>query len=148
MSFQQGLSGLNARIARIWMRLAITSFNSSCVSATKAISQVQFSDVYASTLTGSSGATRKVGISTQVARVAQLMAERISGASSNPLDMAINGGGFSRMSTNWYSHYTRNGQFTLDQNGFIWTNASGAHLTGYLASSTRSADRCTDRTGD
>ena len=50
----------------------------------------------------------------------------------NPLSMAINGGGFFRLSTGGEISYTRNGQFDKDKNGYI-VNASGDRLTGYAA---------------
>jgi flagellar hook protein FlgE len=48
------------------------------------------------------------------------------------LDVAINGGGFFRMSNNGEITYTRNGQFQMDKDGFI-VNASSNRLTGYSA---------------
>ena len=40
-------------------------------------------------------------------------------ATNNPLDISINGGGFFRMNRNGEVTYTRNGQFHLDNAGFI-----------------------------
>lgn len=130
MSFQQGLSGLNAATQSLEV-IGNNVANSGTVGFKQ--SQVQFSDIYASTLTGA-GASQ-IGIGTQIARVAQLFTQGNVTASTNPLDMAINGGGFFRMSTNGTITYTRNGQFQLSKDGFI-QNASGGRLTGYLASST------------
>jgi flagellar hook protein FlgE len=53
-------------------------------------------------------------------------------ATNNPLDVAINGSGFFRMSNNGAISYSRNGQFQLDKNGGI-VNAQGLALTGYIA---------------
>jgi flagellar hook protein FlgE len=36
---------------------------------------------------------------------------------NNPLDVAINGGGFFRMSDNGAISFTRNGQFLVDKDG-------------------------------
>lgn len=127
MSFQQGLSGLNAA-SKSLEAIGNNVANSGTVGFKQ--SQVQFSDVYASTLTGS-GASQ-IGIGTQVARVAQLFSQGNVTASNNPLDMAINGNGFFRMSTGGAITYSRNGQFMLSKEGFI-ENASGARLTGYMA---------------
>lgn len=127
MSFQQGLSGLNAA-SKSLEAIGNNVANSGTVGFKQ--SQVQFSDVYASTLTGS-GASQ-IGIGTQIARVAQLFSQGNVTASNNPLDMAINGNGFFRMSTGGAISYSRNGQFILSKEGFI-ENASGGRLTGYMA---------------
>ncbi len=127
MSFQQGLSGLDGA-SKMLEAIGNNVANSSTVGFKQ--SQVQFSDIYASTLAGS-GASQ-IGIGTQVARVSQLFSQGNVTASANPLDMAINGNGFFRMNDNGAISYTRNGQFTLTKDGFI-ENAAGAHLTGYLA---------------
>ncbi|MDO8304555.1 flagellar hook-basal body complex protein, partial [Herminiimonas sp.] len=127
MSFQQGLSGLNAA-SKSLEAIGNNVANSGTVGFKQ--SQVQFSDVYASTLTGS-GASQ-IGIGTQIARVAQLFSQGNVTASNNPLDMAINGNGFFRMSTGGSISYSRNGQFILSKEGFI-ENATGARLTGYMA---------------
>lgn len=127
MSFQQGLSGLNAA-SKSLEAIGNNVANSGTVGFKQ--SQVQFADIYASSLTGSG--TAEVGIGVQVARVAQLFSQGTVSASNNPLDMAINGGGFFRMSTNGAITYQRNGQFQLSKDGFI-ENAAGAHLTGYAA---------------
>jgi len=52
--------------------------------------------------------------------------------STNPMDLAINGGGFFRMNSGGSISYSRNGQFTIDKSGYI-VNTSGARLTGYPA---------------
>ncbi|GAA4034387.1 flagellar hook protein FlgE [Actimicrobium antarcticum] len=125
MSFQQGLSGLNAASKS----LEVTGnnvANSSTVGFKSA--QAQFADVYASSLTG--GGASQIGIGTSVATVAQQFTQGNVTASNNPLDLAINGGGFFRLSNSGAVTYSRNGQFQLDKNGLI-VNAKGAHLTGY-----------------
>jgi flagellar hook protein FlgE len=127
MSFQQGLSGLNGATKSL-EAIGNNVANANTVGYKQ--SQVQFSDIYANTLTGSGA--NDIGIGVQVARVAQLFSQGNVTASANPLDMAINGNGFFRMSTNGAISYTRNGQFQLDKEGFI-VNAGGAKLTGYLA---------------
>ena len=91
-------------------------------------SQAQFADVYANSLAGA-GASQ-IGIGVKVAQVAQQFTQGNVTASNNPLDVAINGGGFFRMSNNGTVSYARNGQFQLDKAGYI-VNASGSHLTGY-----------------
>jgi flagellar hook protein FlgE len=130
MSFQQGLSGLNAATTSL-EAIGNNVANSSTVGYKQ--SQAQFSDIYANTLAGSG--SNDVGIGVQVARVAQLFTQGNVTASANPLDMAISGDGFFRMSNNGAISYTRNGQFELDKQGHI-VNASGARLTGFMASAT------------
>jgi len=127
MSFQQGLSGLNAAAKNLDV-IGNNVANSGTVGFKQ--SQAQFADVYANSLTGAGGAN--VGIGTKVAQVSQQFTQGNITATNNPLDMAINGGGFFRMDNNGEATYQRNGQFQLDKNGFI-VNPTGAKLTGYTA---------------
>ena len=127
MSFQQGLSGLNAAAKNLDV-IGNNVANSGTVGFKQ--SQAQFADVYANSLTGAGGAN--VGIGTKVALVAQQFTQGNITATNNPLDMAINGGGFFRMDNNGEATYQRNGQFQLDRMGFI-VNPTGAKLTGYPA---------------
>ncbi|MDP2056827.1 MAG: flagellar hook-basal body complex protein, partial [Thiobacillus sp.] len=127
MSFQQGLSGLNAAAKNLDV-IGNNVANSSTVGFKQ--SQAQFADVYANSLTGSGGSG--VGIGTKVAQVAQQFTQGNITATNNPLDMAINGGGFFRMDNNGEVTYQRNGQFQLDRMGFI-VSPTGAKLTGYTA---------------
>ena len=127
MSFQQGLSGLNAAAKNLDV-IGNNVANSGTVGFKQ--SQAQFADVYANSLTGAGGSN--VGIGVKVAQVAQQFTQGNITATNNPLDMAINGGGFFRMSNNGETTYQRNGQFQLDRLGFI-VNPTGAKLTGYTA---------------
>lgn len=127
MSFQQGLSGLNAAAKNLDV-IGNNVSNASTVGFKQ--SQAQFADVYANSLTGAGGSS--VGIGTKVSQVAQQFTQGNITSSNNPLDMAINGGGFFRMDTNGEVTYQRNGQFQLDRMGFI-VNPTGAKLTGYTA---------------
>ncbi|MES2830653.1 MAG: flagellar hook protein FlgE [Pseudomonadota bacterium] len=129
MSFQQGLSGLNAA-SKTLEAIGNNVANSGTVGFKS--SQAQFADVFASSLQGSAGGTTQVGIGVKVSQVVQAFTQGNITASNSPLDLAINGGGFFRMSTNGTIAYGRNGQFQLDKNGFV-TNANGARLTGYTA---------------
>lgn len=127
MAFQQGLSGLNAASKNLEV-IGNNVANANTVGFKQ--SQAQFADVFASSMNGS-GASQ-VGIGTQVAAVAQQYTQGNISSSNNPLDMAINGAGFFRMSDNGAVTYTRNGQFHLDKTGYI-VNSSGLRLTGYGA---------------
>jgi flagellar hook protein FlgE len=129
MSFQQGLSGLNAA-SKSLEAIGNNVSNSNTVGF-KA-SQAQFADVYATSLTG--GGTSQVGIGTKISQVVQQFSQGNITASNNALDIAINGNGFFRMDTNGTVTYARNGQFQLDKGGYI-VNATGANLTGYTADS-------------
>ena len=127
MSFQQGLSGLNAAAKNLDV-IGNNVANSGTVGFKQ--SQAQFADVYANSLSGAGGAN--VGIGTKVAQVSQQFTQGNITATNNPLDMAINGGGFFRMDNNGEVTYQRNGQFQFDRMGFI-VNPTGAKLTGYTA---------------
>jgi flagellar hook protein FlgE len=127
MSFQQGLSGLNAAAQNLDV-IGNNVANSSTVGFKQ--SEAQFADVYANSLTGAGGSN--VGIGVKVAQVAQQYTQGNITATNNPLDIAINGGGFFRMDNNGAVTYQRNGQFQLNKNGFI-VNTTGAQLTGYTA---------------
>jgi flagellar hook protein FlgE len=127
MSFQQGLSGLNAASKSLEV-IGNNVANSSTVGFKG--SQAQFADVYATSLSG--GGSSQVGIGVKVSKVSQQFSQGNITASNNPLDIAINGSGFFRMESNGSVTYARNGQFELDKNGYI-VNGTGAALTGYTA---------------
>lgn len=130
MGFQTGLSGLNAASKNL-DAIGHNVANSATVGF-KA-SQSQFSDVFAASLSGGGGA--QVGIGTRLASVAQQFTQGNISSSNNPLDMAINGRGFFRLSNAGAITYTRNGQFQLNKDNYIVTS-SGLNLTGYQADST------------
>jgi flagellar hook protein FlgE len=125
MAFQQGLSGLNGAAKSLDV-IGNNISNASTVGF-KA-STTQFADVYAKSLNGVGSNT--AGIGTSVAAIAQQFTQGNVEASNNPLDIAINGGGFFRTSMSGLVQYSRNGQFSLDKEGFM-VNAQGAKLTGY-----------------
>lgn len=127
MSFQQGLSGLNAASKSLEV-IGNNVANASTVGFKG--SQAQFADVYATSLSG--GGSSQVGIGTKVSKVSQQFSQGNITASNNALDIAINGAGFFRMDSNGSVTYARNGQFELDKSGHI-VNATGAALTGYTA---------------
>ena len=122
MSFQQGLSGLNAA-SRSLDSIGNNVANSSTVGFKSG--QTLFADVYASSLTGT-GATQ-IGIGVKVAAVSQQFTQGNITSSNNPLDIAINGGGFYRMSNNGVITYARNGQFQMDNEGYI-VSSNGSRL--------------------
>ena len=128
MGFQQGLSGLNAA-ARNLEVIGNNVANANTVGFKAG--RAEFADVYANTVAG--GTAASIGIGTRVASVAQQFTQGNITTTNNPLDVAINGDGFYRLSNNGAITFSRNGQFQLDNNGYI-VNNSGAHLTGFAAS--------------
>ncbi|ABE50224.1 MULTISPECIES: flagellar hook protein FlgE [Methylobacillus] len=125
MAFQQGLSGLNAASKNIEV-IGNNVANASTVGFKQ--SRTEFADVYANSLGG--GNASKIGIGTKIAAITQQFTQGNISNSQNPLDVAINGNGFFRMSDNGAITYSRNGQFQLDKDGYI-QNAAGQRLTGY-----------------
>ncbi|MES2755883.1 MAG: flagellar hook protein FlgE [Pseudomonadota bacterium] len=130
MSFQQGLSGLNGAAKSLDV-IGNNIANASTVGFKG--SQAQFADVYANSLNGAGG--NQAGIGTKVSQIAQQFTQGNVESSNNPLDIAINGAGFFRTTVAGATQYSRNGQFSLDKDGFM-VNAQGAKLTGYGASPT------------
>lgn len=127
MSFEQGLSGLAAQSKNLDV-IGNNVANASTYGFKS--SQAVFADVYAASLQGGGGPGQSVGIGVKTEQVVQEFSQGNISSQSNPLDMAINGGGFFRLSTNGAISYSRNGQFQLDKNGYI-VNSSGDRLTGY-----------------
>jgi flagellar hook protein FlgE len=125
MGFQAGLSGLNAAGKNIdVIGNNVANSNTVGFKASKAI----FADVYASSLQGT-GATN-IGIGVQVSEVAQEFTQGNISVTNNPLDLAINGGGFFRFENNGNVTYSRNGQLHLDADGYF-VNSDNLQLTGY-----------------
>jgi flagellar hook protein FlgE len=125
MGFQDGLSGLNAASRNLDV-IGNNVANANTVGFKG--SRAEFADVYANFLGTSS--TTAVGVGVNVAAVTQQFTQGSITTTNNPLDVAINGGGFFRVSNNGSIAYTRNGQFQIDKNGYLTTN-SGAHVTGF-----------------
>jgi flagellar hook protein FlgE len=127
MSFQQGLSGLNAASKTLEV-IGNNVSNANTVGFKQ--SRAEFADVFANSLTGSG--TSQIGIGTKISTVAQQFTQGNITSTNNPLDIAINGGGFFRMSNDGAITYSRNGQFQMDRFGYI-VNSEGHRLTGYSA---------------
>ena len=127
MSFQQGLSGLNAS-AKHLDAIGNNVANANTVGFKQ--SQVQFADMFAASLTGSG--VVQIGTGTKVAAVAQQFTQGNITNTSNPLDTAISGNGFFRLTDLVGAvTYSRNGQFQVDKNGFL-VNNQGHQVSGYL----------------
>lgn len=127
MSFQIGLSGLSAASKNLEV-IGNNIANAGTVGYKE--STAVFADAYAASLAGSG--TNNVGMGVTVPAVVQQFTQGTVSSSGNAWDMAINGQGFYRLSTNGAITYSRNGQFQLNKNGEI-VNATGDKLTGYLA---------------
>jgi flagellar hook protein FlgE len=125
MSFNTGLSGLNAASRQLDV-IGNNVSNASTVGFKT--SDTVFADVYANSVGAVSSSSVGLGIS--VAAVQGNFGQGNITATTNPLDVAINGTGFFRMDTNGTVSYSRNGQFHVDNNGFV-VNAQGAKVTGY-----------------
>ena len=129
MSFEQGLSGLNAASKSLDV-IGNNIANANTVGFKS--SGAQFSDVYANSLAGSSSTA--VGIGTQLSTVSANFAQGNITTTNNPLDVAINGNGFYRMSDNGTISYSRDGQFHLDSSGYL-VDSTGLNATGFAADS-------------
>lgn len=127
MSFEQGLSGLSAAATNLDV-IGNNVANVNTIGFKQ--SDAHFADVYASA--GGIVGENSAGIGTRVSAIAQSFAQGSLTSTSNPLDLAINGSGFFRLSDAGSVEYSRNGQFSLDKSGFI-VNDAGARLTGYPA---------------
>jgi flagellar hook protein FlgE len=128
MGFQQGLSGLNIASKNLDV-IGNNVANSSTVGFK--VGQAQFADVFAASLSGAGSSP--IGLGAKVAAVTQQFTQGNITSTNNPLDLAINGGGFFQVSdTGGTPFYTRNGQFQLDKDGFI-VNNQGFRLAGYPA---------------
>ncbi|MDE2600381.1 MAG: flagellar hook protein FlgE [Rhodocyclaceae bacterium] len=132
MSFQQGLSGLNVS-SNALNAIGNNIANSGTVGFKGA--NAQFADIYAASLNGT-GASQ-IGIGANTASVFQQFTQGNLTTTGNPLDLAINGGGFYRLSdatgaSAGTASYTRNGQFLVNKDGYI-VNSAGLYLTGLQA---------------
>lgn len=118
MGFSQALSGLNAAKANL-NTLGNNIANSQTVGFKS--STTLFADVFANA---------DVGLGTQVSDVRQDFSDGNIESTSRELDLAISGEGFFRMQQNGETVYSRNGQLTMDADGYL-VNAQGAQLMGY-----------------
>lgn len=128
MAFQQGLSGLNVSSKAI----DVTSHNiANSATVGYKTSRAHFGDMYANSLGIASA--NQVGIGANLLAVQQDFNQGNTTSTSNSLDLAINGGGFFRvLDYNGSVSYTRNGQFHLNNEGYV-VNDQGYFLTGFPA---------------
>lgn len=124
MSFSQGLSGLNAASQALDV-VGNNIANSQTVGFKSG--SIAFADVFAGS---------QIGMGVQVAGVNQNFSDGVLGQGTSPLDMGIQGNGFFRLTDEaGRVFYSRNGQFKMDENGYIINNQN-MFLTGYQATGT------------
>jgi flagellar hook protein FlgE len=136
MSFQTGLSGLNASSQSLdVIGNNIANANTVGMKASRG----EFADLVASAI-GSGGMANTAGIGTAVATISQNFSQGNVNITGNSLDVAINGGGFFQLTkTDGSTVYSRDGQFKLDKDGNILNN-SGSFLMGYKTTITGAQD--------
>lgn len=130
MSFQTGLSGLNASAKNLDV-IGNNIANSNTVGAK--VSRTEFAAVVASAIgpSGGGGGTASGGIGVEVSTVSQQFSQGTINITGNNLDCAVNGGGFFQLTLkDGSTAYTRDGQFKLDPSGNLITN-SGANVMGF-----------------
>jgi flagellar hook protein FlgE len=131
MSFQQGLSGLNATSKNLEV-IGNNIANANTYGAKAA--RAEFSDMYANALNGAG--TNSIGIGTNLAAVAQQFTQGNIVTTENPMDLSINGAGFFQVTDGKNATtYSRNGQFKVDRDGYI-VNNQAERLMGYPADGT------------
>jgi len=106
--------------------------------------RAQFADLVARDSMGLSGPTQ-IGTGGATDTVSTLFGQGSITESANALDLAISGNGFFQVrdTDQVGSMYTRDGQFYLDEKGFI-TSASGARLQGFGAEDNQLSTIVTD----
>jgi flagellar hook protein FlgE len=127
MSFQTGLSGLNASSRS----LDVIGNNIANANTTgMKLSRTEFGDLVASSL-GAAGGGNGPGIGVSVQTISQQFSQGNISTTGNSLDVAINGGGFFQLTqTDGTLAYTRDGSFKLNKDGYLVTN-TGATVLGY-----------------
>ena len=126
MSFQQGLSGLNAASKNLDV-IGHNIANSNTVGF-KA-SRAEFAEMVASSIGSSGGANAGIGV--EVAAVSQQFTQGNLTITGNSLDVAVNGNGFFTLTQpDGTAAYTRSGNFKLDKEGNMITN-DNANVMGY-----------------
>ncbi|OWY37491.1 flagellar basal body FlaE [Xenophilus sp. AP218F] len=127
MSFQQGLSGLNA--ASVQLETIGNNISNSNTVGFKA-ARTEFADMYGNSIYGIANTSPGIGV--RVSGVTQNMGNGNVTTTGRSLDMAISNNGFFIMKQpNGNVSYSRNGQFQVDQSGYIVNN--GNFLQGWSA---------------
>ena len=128
MSFQQGLSGLNATSKNLEV-IGNNVANANTFGFKSA--RAEFSDMYATSMNGTGSSN--VGIGVNLSAVAQQFTQGNIVTTENPMDLSLNGAGFFQVTDGKSPvSYTRNGQFKVDREGYV-VNNQGDMLMGYPA---------------
>ena len=124
MSFQQGLSGLNAASKN----LDVICHNIANAKTTgMKSSRAEFAELYANAMGSAGGINQGIGV--EVNTVSQQFTQGNLSVTGNSLDVAINGNGFFQIDQpNGSRAYTRDGSFKLTKDGQIITNDGGSLL--------------------
>jgi flagellar hook protein FlgE len=131
MSFQQGLSGLNATSKNLEV---IGNNVANANTYGSKVARAEFADMYANSLSGAG--VNNIGIGTTLASVSQQFTQGNIVTTENPLDLAINGAGFFQVTDgSGPVSYTRNGQFKVDRDGYVVNNQL-QRLMGFPADGT------------
>jgi flagellar hook protein FlgE len=138
MAFDTAVSGINAASADLGVignniaNASTTGFKSS---------RAEFADVYATSLLGSGG--NAIGQGVALSSVTQEFSQGNISFTSNALDLAINGGGFFLVNDNGAPAYTRAGNFSVDNAGYLVTN-EGLRLQAFQVDSAGGISGLTD----
>ncbi|MBE7559989.1 flagellar hook-basal body complex protein [bacterium] len=104
--------------------------------------RVTFADLFSQTVSGAAGAAagrgginpKQIGLGTRVASVDNIFTQGSLQTTGRLLDLAIQGNGFFALTDGKGGQfYTRAGNFSLDEQGFITNPANGYRLMGLLA---------------
>jgi flagellar hook protein FlgE len=135
-SLYTGVSGLSANSEAMGIiGDNISNVNTVGFKSSKAV----FSDLF-STVLANGSTTRQLGRGSQLSGTLKQFSQGAFEASSNALDMALDGSGFFVVNNGQGNQYTRAGQFRLNDNGLVQTvtgqTLQGQRVTNGIASST------------
>lgn len=138
MAFQTALSGLNA--SRKDLDVVSNNIANSNTTGFKK-SRAEFADIYANTISGSSGTQAGAGVA--VSNIAQQFSQGNVEFTDNNLDLAINGEGFFTVKdADGALNYTRSGMFSVDREGYV-VNSHGQKLQSYAVDNQGNATNLT-----
>lgn len=127
MGFEQALSGLQAASQNLDV-IGNNIANASTMGFKDV--RAEFADVYAASVLGTTA--NQVGIGVAISAVTPEFTQGTITTTGNPLDIAINGSGFFMESNNGLVTYSRDGEFSLNADGYI-VSPTGANVLGYAA---------------
>ena len=135
-SLYTGVSGLSANSEAMGIiGDNISNVNTVGFKSSKAV----FSDLF-STVLANGSTTRQLGRGSQLSGTLKEFSQGAFEASSNALDMALDGSGFFVVNNGQGNQYTRAGQFRLNDNGLVQTvtgqTLQGQRVTNGIASAT------------